>query len=269
MGRPARRLEARCRVRHEPCARRGIGEAGQNRPRRCRFQSRPLPIQQVDAVIVATLNSALAPNFRWRPVQHGKHVLVEKPGGHFREAELDEVDCAGGQKTGVRVRVGFNHRYHPALRKAHELCGGRRAGGEMMFVRGRYGHGGRLGYEREWRANPAVSGGGELIDQGVHLIDLARWFLGDFKTGWPGGRIPISGRCRWTTTRFLSLRNAAGNTAWLHVSCSEWKNLFSLRDLRPRRQAALGRTRRQLRRGAADVLQNAAANGAAEETTDL
>ena len=52
----------------------------------------------------------------------------------------------------------------------------------MMFLRGRYGHGGRKGYDREWRANPALSGGGELIDQGVHLIDLAGWFLGDFTT---------------------------------------------------------------------------------------
>ncbi len=49
-----------------------------------------------------------------------------------------------------------------------------------MFLRARYGHGGRVGYEKEWRANPEISGGGELIDQGVHLIDLARWFLGDF-----------------------------------------------------------------------------------------
>ena len=52
--------------------------------------------------------------------------------------------------------------------------------GPLMFIRGRYGHGGRLGYEREWRADPAKSGGGELMDQGVHLIDLAGWFLGPF-----------------------------------------------------------------------------------------
>ena len=49
-----------------------------------------------------------------------------------------------------------------------------------MYIRARYGHGGRPNYEREWRANPAIAGGGELLDQGVHLIDLARWFLGDF-----------------------------------------------------------------------------------------
>ena len=81
----------------------------------------------------------------------------------------------------MRVRVGFNHRYHPALQKAREIVDSG-ALGPLMFVRGRYGHGGRVGYDREWRANPAMSGGGELIDQGVHLIDLARWFLGPFTT---------------------------------------------------------------------------------------
>ncbi len=62
---------------------------------------------------------------------------------------------------------------------ARKLCDSDELG-PLMFLRGRYGHGGRIGYEKEWRANPEISGGGELIDQGVHLIDLARWFLGDF-----------------------------------------------------------------------------------------
>ena len=53
--------------------------------------------------------------------------------------------------------------------------------GELMFIRARYGHGGRVGYDKEWRADPKLSGGGELIDQGIHLIDLAGWFLGGFK----------------------------------------------------------------------------------------
>src|SRR5947208_3343246 len=52
--------------------------------------------------------------------------------------------------------------------------------GPLLYVRGRYGHGGRPGYDKEWRADPAIAGGGELLDQGVHLLDLAGWFLGDF-----------------------------------------------------------------------------------------
>src|SRR5688572_31425878 len=130
----------------------------------------------VDAVIIATLNGALAPLSRAAALA-GKHVLVEKPGA-LNAAELRGVQAAA-LKTGAKVRIGYNHRFHPALLKARELF---ESGvlGPLMFLRARYGHGGRKGYDREWRADPKLSGGGELIDQGVHLIDLAGWFLGDF-----------------------------------------------------------------------------------------
>ncbi len=98
--------------------------------------------------------------------------------------------------------------------------------GPLMFIRARYGHGGRVGYDREWRADPQLSGGGELIDQGVHLIDLAGWFLGDFPTV-EGHAATYFWHMPVDDNAFLSLRTAAGQTAWLQVSCSEWKNLFS------------------------------------------
>jgi predicted dehydrogenase len=177
----------------------------------------------VDAVIISTLNASLAP-LALAAVCAGKHVLVEKPGA-LGSVQLREIQTAAAPKA-ARVRLGYNHRFHPGLRKARELV---EAGavGPLMFLRGRYGHGGRRGYDREWRADPKLSGGGELIDQGVHLIDLAGWFLGDFTT--------IDGHCAtyfWDMpvddNAFLSLRTAAGQTAWLQVSCTEWKNLFSL-----------------------------------------
>jgi predicted dehydrogenase len=127
--------------------------------------------------------------------------------------------------AGVRVRVGYNHRFHPALQKARELVDAG-ACGELMMIRGRYGHGGRTGYDREWRANPEFSGGGELIDQGVHLIDLAGWFLGDF-TRIEGHATTSFWDMKVDDNAFLSLRTATGQTAWLHASCTEWKNLFS------------------------------------------
>jgi predicted dehydrogenase len=177
----------------------------------------------VDAVIIATLNASLAP-IALAAVRAGKHVLVEKPGA-LRATQLQEVSEAA-QQTGVRVRLGYNHRYHPALQKARELIDAG-ALGPLMFLRGRYGHGGRKGYDREWRANPALSGGGELIDQGVHLIDLAGWFLGDFPTV-EGHAATYYWDMKVDDNAFLSLRTARGQTAWLHVSCTEWKNLFSL-----------------------------------------
>ena len=93
-------------------------------------------------------------------------------------AEIEDLMTLAGEEK-VCVRVGYNHRFHPALQKARELVDAG-ALGPLMFIRARYGHGGRVGYDREWRADPNLSGGGELIDQGVHLIDLAGWFLGDF-----------------------------------------------------------------------------------------
>ena len=84
-----------------------------------------------------------------------------------------------------------------------------------------------MGYEREWRANPEIAGGGEMLDQGVHLIDLARWFLGDFPD--VAGHV---GRYFWDweveDNGFALLKTDKGQTAFLHASCTEWKNLFSL-----------------------------------------
>ncbi len=178
---------------------------------------------KVDAIIVATLNGSLA-SLALAAVRAGKHVLMEKPGG-LNAGQLRQV-AAAADESDVRVRIGYNHRYHPALQKARELVD-TGALGPLMFLRGRYGHGGRKGYEQEWRADPKLSGGGELIDQGVHLIDLASWFLGEFPN--------ISGHAVtsfWDMpvddNAFLSLRTESGQTAWLHVSCTEWKNLFSL-----------------------------------------
>lgn len=177
----------------------------------------------VDLVIVATLHDSLA-EITLAAVEAGKHVLVEKPAART-SAELEPV-MAAAAKRNVKVHVGFSHRYHRALRKAKEIV---EAGeiGDLMFVRARYGHGGRLGYDREWRADPVLSGGGELIDQGPHLIDLSRWFLGDFSE--------VQGFAHtyfWDMpvddNGFMILKTPAKMAAFLHVSCTEWKNTFSM-----------------------------------------
>jgi predicted dehydrogenase len=151
-------------------------------------------------------------------------VLVEKPGA-LNSAQLRTLQTAA-QEIGVQVRLGYNHRFHPGLQKAREIFDSG-ALGPLMFLRGRYGPGGRKGYDREWRADPELSGGGELIDQGVHLIDLAGWFLGEFPSV-DGHAITSFWDMPVDDNAFLSLRTATGQTAWLHVSCTEWKNLFSL-----------------------------------------
>jgi predicted dehydrogenase len=176
----------------------------------------------VDAVFVATTNNMLAPVTQ-AAVRAGKHVLVEKPAA--RSAREIEPLARLARQAGVIVKVGFNHRFHPALRKAREIFDSG-ALGPLMYIRGRYGHGGRVGYDREWRSDPELAGGGELLDQGVHLIDLARWFAGDF--------VEVSGHVAtyfWKMpvedNGFALLKTARGQVAWLHASCTEWKNLFS------------------------------------------
>jgi predicted dehydrogenase len=182
----------------------------------------PLTLPKVDIVIVSATNDMLA-EMTQAAMNAGKHVLVEKPGARSRQ-ELEKV-VEVSKNSKVHLAVGFNHRFHPAFLKAREIF---ETGdlGELMFVRGRYGHGGRVGYEKEWRADPKKAGGGELIDQGVHLIDLARWFLGDFSE--VGGfartffwNMPVDDNA------FLVLNTPNKQTAFLHVSCTEWKNLFS------------------------------------------
>jgi predicted dehydrogenase len=179
--------------------------------------------KDVDIVIVATTNDALVP-LALAAIERGKHVLVEKPAARTA-AEVSRV-IEAARNARVLVRVGFNHRYHPALLKALALV---RDGavGELMFLRGRYGHGGRPGYDREWRADPQRAGGGELMDQGVHMIDLARCFLGEFDD--VRGFAPTY---YWDMpvddNAFMLLRTRDGRAAFLHVSCTEWKNLFSL-----------------------------------------
>ncbi|QOV87368.1 Gfo/Idh/MocA family protein [Humisphaera borealis] len=181
----------------------------------------------VQVVVVATTNDQLAP-ITLAAVNAGKHVLVEKPAAR-NAAELEPVAAAARKAfadKGVVVKVGFNHRFHPALFKAKQMID---AGdvGPLMFLRARYGHGGRKGMETEWRGNPAMSGGGEMLDQGVHLIDLARWYLGDF----PHVMGHVS-RHFWNwavdDNGFAILRTEAGQVAFLHATCTEWKNLFSM-----------------------------------------
>jgi predicted dehydrogenase len=177
----------------------------------------------VQAVVVATPHNVLAP-ITLAALRAGKHVLCEKPMGmSSREAEA-VVEAA--RRSRRIVKVGFNHRHHPAIRRAYDLV---RDGaiGDVLFLRCRYGHGGRPGYEREWRMDPKVSGGGELLDQGIHAIDLFRWFLGDLIV--VGG---LTANWVWHApvedNVFALFRSPRGQVASLHASWTQWKNLFSL-----------------------------------------
>lgn len=177
----------------------------------------------IDIVVVATPNAFLA-EVGIAALGAGKHVLLEKPMGRNLTEATALADAAA--RAGRVLKVGFNHRYHPALARARERFASG-AFGTLVNVRARYGHGGRPGYENEWRGDPRLAGGGELTDQGVHLLDLARWFAGD----------PISAYCVRQTAvwpiaplednAFVLLSYANDAVTSFHSSWTQWKNLFS------------------------------------------
>ena len=183
-----------------------------------------LCLPEVDVVIIATLHDSLA-EIALAAINAGKHVLVEKPAAR-NPTELEPVMAAAG-KAQVKIHVGFNHRYHRAMQKAKQLLM-EGALGELMFLRARYGHGGRVGYDREWRADPKLSGGGELIDQGPHLIDLSRWFLDEEFKSIDGSAHTFYWDMPVDDNAFMLLKTKSEKIAFLHASCSEWKNLFSM-----------------------------------------
>ncbi len=179
--------------------------------------------KEVEVVIIATSHDSLAKIVKLA-AENGKHILVEKPGAR-NVSEIDSI-ISIEKKYPVKIHVGFNHRFHKSLLKAREIINSGELG-DLMFLRGRYGHGGRIGYEKEWRADPKLSGGGELIDQGAHLIDLSRWFLGEISN--------VQGlACNYfwnmpvEDNGFMILKTSEKKVAFLQVSCTEWKNLFSI-----------------------------------------
>lgn len=158
-------------------------------------------------------------------IRQGKHVLCEKPLASSTDQAKRMMEEA--KKNRVKLGCGFNLRHHPAIRQVHEWVTAGKIG-NIISLRSRYGIGGREGYENDWRTNPEISGGGELMDQGPHLLDLAQWFLGkiDSVTGllqtayWPIA--PVEDNA------FIILKSEQDAIASLHVSWTQWKPIFSL-----------------------------------------
>src|ERR1017187_7420467 len=178
----------------------------------------------VDAVVVATPHVLLA-HVSHAALTSGKHVFCEKPGGVSSSAIEDGVKLA--RERGLRYRVNFNIRLHPAVALAKEKMD-QGAIGKVMFLKAIYGHAGREGYEHEWWCDKAISGGGELIDQGSHIVDLANWFLGPFTS-----QATLLGTGFWPIAplednAFVVLKNAHGQVGQLHSSGTQWKKPFRL-----------------------------------------
>lgn len=157
-------------------------------------------------------------------MEAGKDVLCEKPLSRTEEEARAMVETA--KRTRRILKCGFNHRFHPAVLEAHRLFGAGEIG-KPVFGRARYGIAGRKGIEKEWRSDPKIVSGGQLMEQGIHLVDLFRWFLGDMScvTGmtaanhWPMPP-PLE------DNGFVVMQNQSGIICSIHSSLTQWINLF-------------------------------------------
>lgn len=178
-------------------------------------------LKELDIIIISTVHNLLAP-ILLEACKYKKNILVEKPAAIHLKDLRRIIKLSKRYKN--KVRVGYNHRFHSAIIKCKEIIN-KKLLGKLMFIKASYGHGGRIGYEKEWRMKSKISGGGELIDQGSHLIDLSMFFLGEVKQ--------VSAKLEnffWKTNvddnAFVTLKFRNNCISFLHASCTEWKNNF-------------------------------------------
>jgi len=180
-----------------------------------------LEASNIDAVIIATPHKFHA-SITEQALKAGKHVLCEKPSAITSKEIKKNIKLA--KKMGLIYKIGYNYRFHDGFIKAREFY---KAGdiGKLLFIRARHGFGGRPGYEKEWRINKEMGGGGHLHDQGVHMIDMARSFMGkiDKVEGFRADTYWGSG----TEDNAFVLLKSGNVIASIHSSLTQWKRMHT------------------------------------------
>lgn len=180
--------------------------------------------KDVDAVVIATTNNLHTP-IGVAAAESGKHILCERPLATTLAEATRLVGAA--RENGVKLKTGLHLRYHPTILKVHEILSSGRIG-QITFIRGRTGRGSYSSGPTEWMINTEYSGGGTLMDNGYDLLDLYRYFMGDFKTvrGYTATLVwPIEPA---EDNAFAILTTADGRAASLHSSWSDWQGYLSL-----------------------------------------
>lgn len=155
----------------------------------------------------------------------GRHAFTEKPPGRDI-GDVERMIAAERRRPDLKLMFGFNHRYHHAIQDAKAIVD---AGslGRILWLRGVYGKSGGPGFEQAWRNVPQISGGGILLDQGIHMLDLFCSLCGDFEEV-----VGMIGTTYWDIpvedNAFVLLRNRAGQMAQLHSSATLWRHTFRL-----------------------------------------
>jgi len=177
-----------------------------------------------DVIFACTPNKYLADIVCYF-LNHKIHVFCEKPPGRCKE-DVEEMLKVEKKNSGVKLKFGFNHRYHQAVLEAKSIIEKGRMG-KIMWMRGIYGKGGGNKYDQSWRNKRDISGGGILIDQGIHMVDLFRFFCGEFEEV-----KSFIHQSYWLVevedNVFALLRNKRGQIAMLHSSATQWRYDFLL-----------------------------------------
>jgi predicted dehydrogenase len=176
-------------------------------------------------VLFVSLPNYLAADVTMEGLQRGLHVFCEKPPGRT-VADIRRVVEVAKAAPALRLKYGFNHRYHSSVREALRLV---EAGelGRIINVRGVYGKSKIVSFASGWRAERKYAGGGILLDQGIHMVDLMRLFCGDFVEV----KSYVS-NAYWRhdveDNAYALMRDSNGRIAMLHSSATEWQHRFSL-----------------------------------------
>ena len=180
--------------------------------------------ENLDALFVCLTND-IAPEVTITGLERGLHVFCEKPPGRDL-ADIARVIACERRHPGLKLKYGFNHRYHHSVRDALALIQSGELG-EVINLRGVYGKSKIISFESDWRTKRAIAGGGILLDQGIHMVDLLRLFAGEFSDI----RSFIDNRF-WNhdveDNAYALMRTEDGKVAFLHSSATQWQHRFNL-----------------------------------------
>jgi predicted dehydrogenase len=181
--------------------------------------------EELDLVFIA-LPNYLAAEATILSLQKNLHVFCEKPPAR-NPREFREVILIAEKSPKLKLMYGFNHRFHPSVKKAKDLIDSKEFG-EILNLRGEYGKSAIIKFSKdEWRANRKFSGGGILLDQGIHLLDLMRYFGGRFDV-----IHSIVKNSYWNydveDNAYALLESNDGIVGLIHSSATLWRHSFRL-----------------------------------------
>jgi predicted dehydrogenase len=180
--------------------------------------------ENLDVLFVCMTND-MAPEVTVAGLEKGLHVFCEKPPGRDLADIARVIECER-QHAGQKLKYGFNHRYHDSVREALRIV---RSGelGRVINLRGVYGKSAIISFSSDWRTKRALSGGGILLDQGIHMVDMMRLFAGDFSEVHS-----FVSNDYWhhdvEDNAYALMRTPDRIVAMLHSSATQWRHRFHL-----------------------------------------